>query len=161
MLNKTYSYLLDQLEKAQIRPEIIEHAPVFSCEQADEVTPIPEAGLKTILLQIHKTESFVLCILSGHHKLDYKAVKAAVGKKVSMARVEVIKDKLSCDPGSVPPITPLEEVTILIDDDPELQRQPVWYFNPGVNTKTFGVAREKLLELLLQSGAKQLLIRTP
>jgi len=161
MLNRTFEYVLTQLEKAQIEPEIIEHDPVFTCDQADRVTPVPEAGLKSILLLTKKHKYYVLCVLAGHHRLDFKVVQDLVNEKCSMANPQKLEELLECDPGSVPPIVSIEGLIVLIDDDPKLQEQPVWYFNPGVNTKTFGVPSSNLLALLKQSGATQTRIRKP
>jgi len=139
MSETIYTHVLDSLQGRELSSQL-EHPPVLTCEQADQYTPEPEAGLKTILLRTKKTKRNILCVLSGHALLD------------SMAKKELVMSLLDCDPGSVPPLVPLERVIIHIDQD--LLQYETWYFNPGKNTVTFGVKQTDILEILKGRGAE-------
>lgn len=143
-MNTAAEYVYSQLDKNNATVEKIDHPPVTTCEEADFYTPIPEAGLKNLLLKT-KSGDFVLCVLLGTDNIDFKRVKEIVGKKVKMVDFSEAVEILNCDPGSVPPIISID-ATILVDT--KVMKYDVLYFNPGVNTVTLGVEREVLVSIL-------------
>ncbi|CAE7399592.1 proX [Symbiodinium sp. CCMP2456] len=86
--------------------EIVLHAPVYTCEQAEQLCPNPEMNggkamqMKNLFLK-DKKKNFFLVSAAVNTEIKLKAVKFA--KQVSFASAEALEEKLKLLPGSVTP----------------------------------------------------------
>jgi prolyl-tRNA editing enzyme YbaK/EbsC (Cys-tRNA(Pro) deacylase)/ubiquinone/menaquinone biosynthesis C-methylase UbiE len=131
--------------------ERIAHDPVTTVEEADRVCPEPSAGLKSILLNVAGDDKPLLAVLPGHSRLDMKALKALTRGRCSWFNREAACALLDCDVGAVPPIT---KADVKIIADPSIFDRSIVYFNPGVNTLTYGIKSGLLREILERRGAR-------
>ena len=98
--------------------EIVLHAPVYTCEQAEQLCPNPEMNggkamqMKNLFLN-DKKKNFFLISAAVNTEIKLKTVKFA--KQVSFASAEALEEKLKLLPGSVTPFG------LLNDDAGEVQ----------------------------------------
>jgi prolyl-tRNA editing enzyme YbaK/EbsC (Cys-tRNA(Pro) deacylase)/ubiquinone/menaquinone biosynthesis C-methylase UbiE len=146
-----HRYIDEVLINSGTPVERIAHEPVTTVEAADLVCPDPSAGLKTILLNVAGDTRPLLVVLPGHSRVDMDALKVLTGKRCSWFKREAACALLDCDEGAVPPIT---NVDVNVIADPKIFEAPTVYFNPGVNTSTYGISSALLRQILEQKGAR-------
>lgn len=134
-----------------VHVEKIEHPPVYTCEEADAYTPDPTAGLKSILVTTRKGR-WAVCVLLGKQRLDARKVKDVIGSKIQFAKAENAVELLGCEPGSIPPFG--HKTTVAIFVDPEVRKMGCVYFNPGVNTQTYGLTMSDFEKILAHCSGK-------
>jgi prolyl-tRNA editing enzyme YbaK/EbsC (Cys-tRNA(Pro) deacylase) len=155
MISKTISppalmYIEELLQSSGYEFTRQHHEPVTTVEAADKFCPSPSEGLKSLLLRVKGQERPVLVVLRGHDRLDLAAAKALLGGKVSFVPADEACALLGCDRGAIPPIT-AAAVQVVVDSAVlELQRV---YFNPGINTATFGMNAADLERILREQRA--------
>ncbi|NDC38900.1 MAG: hypothetical protein EBZ48_12760 [Proteobacteria bacterium] len=138
-----------------------QHHPVTTVEAADTFCPSPSEGLKSLLLRVKGQERAVLVVLRGHDRLDLAAAKDLLGGKVSFVPSNQACALLGCDAGAIPPIT---AAAVQVVVDPAVLALQRVYFNPGINTATFGMKAVDLQSILKRQGAvvaKLAVIREP
>src|SRR5499426_1460365 len=110
---------------------LLEHAPVFTSDEAARVrgTPI-EAGAKALVLRAE--ERTVHVVLPGHRKVDNAQLRAILGTRtLRFATPEELLVLTGCAPGAVPPFGNLFGLPVLVDE--ELARRGDIAFNAGSN----------------------------
>ena len=111
---------------------LIEHAPVFTSEEAARVrgTPI-EAGAKALVLRAE--DRTVHVVLPGHRRVDNARLRAILGTRtLRFATPEELFALTGCVPGAVPPFGNLFGLPVLVDE--ELTQREEIAFNAGSNT---------------------------
>jgi Ala-tRNA(Pro) deacylase len=111
---------------------LMEHAPVFTSEQAARVrgTPI-EAGAKALVLL--GGDQPVHVVLPGHRRVDNARVRAILGTRtLRFATPEELLALTGCAPGAVPPFGNLFGLPVLVDE--ELAAREEIAFNAGSNS---------------------------
>jgi Ala-tRNA(Pro) deacylase len=111
---------------------LLEHAPVFTSEEAARVrgTPI-EAGAKALVLRAE--EQTVHVVLPGHRRVDNALLRAILGTRtLRFATPEELLTLTGCTPGAVPPFGNLFGLTVLVDE--ELAHREDIAFNAGSHT---------------------------
>ena len=120
------------LEERGVRFRLLEHAPVFTSEEAARVrgTPI-EAGAKALVLRAE--EHTVHVVLPGNRKVDNAQVRAILRTRtLRFATPEELLALTGCTPGAVPPFGNLFGLPVLVDE--ELAKREDIAFNAGSNT---------------------------
>jgi Ala-tRNA(Pro) deacylase len=110
---------------------LLEHAPVFTSEEASRVrgTPI-EAGAKALVLRAE--DQPVQVVLPGHRRVDNARVRAVLGTRtLRFATPEELFALTGCVPGAVPPFGNLFGLPVLADA--ELAGREEIAFNAGSN----------------------------
>jgi Ala-tRNA(Pro) deacylase len=110
---------------------LLEHAPVFTSEEASRVrgTPI-EAGAKALVLRAEDQPVHV--VLPGHRRVDNARVRAVLGTRtLRFATPEELFALTGCVPGAVPPFGNLFGLPVLADA--ELAGREEIAFNAGSN----------------------------
>ncbi len=128
---------------------VLEHAPVFTSEQAAQVrgTPI-EAGAKALVLLA--ADEPVHVVLPAHRRVDNARVRALVGTRtLRFATAEELLKLTGCVPGAVPPFGNLFGLPVLADE--ELARREDIAFNAGSNSVSIVMRAAEFLRL---SGAR-------
>ena len=111
---------------------LLEHAPVFTSEEAARVrgTPI-EAGAKALVLRAEAQTVHV--VLPGHRRVDNAHLRAILGTRtLRFATPEELLALTGCTPGAVPPFGNLFGLTVLVDK--ELAQREEIAFNAGSHT---------------------------
>jgi Ala-tRNA(Pro) deacylase len=137
--------LLTWLRERGARFRLIEHAPVFTSEEASRVrgTPI-EAGAKALVLQAD--DRVVHVVLPGHRRVDNARLRAVLGTRtLRFATPEELLALTGCVPGAVPPFGNLFGLPVFIDE--ELAQREEIAFNAGGNAVSIVMRGDDLREL--------------
>ena len=113
---------------------VVDHAPVFTSEEAARVrgTPI-EAGAKALVLLAEDRPIHV--VLPGHRRIDNARVRAIVGTRtLRFATPEELLALTGCVPGAVPPFGNLFGLPVLVDEG--LTAREDIAFNAGSNSRS-------------------------
>lgn len=149
-MNDSRANILEILEKRHITPVIIQHPPVFTCEEADAYTPDPAAGLKSLVLET-ASKLHIACVVLGNQRVDFKALQVLVGERVHMMPEELACNFVGCDKGAIPPFGHSQAMPIYADN--ELLKHSILYFNPGKNTETMGIEKDDFVNIFSEYGA--------
>jgi Ala-tRNA(Pro) deacylase len=136
------------LRERGARFRLLEHAPVFTSEEAARVrgTPI-EAGAKALVLIAHDRPVHV--VLPGHRRVDNARLRAILGTRtLRFATPEELFSLTGCVPGAVPPLGNLFGLPVFVDE-PLAEREEI-AFNAGSNTISIVMSCADFLRL---SGA--------
>ena len=133
------------LRERGARFRLIEHAPVFTSEEASRVrgTPI-EAGAKALVLQAE--DQVVHVVLPGHRRVDNARLRAVLGTRtLRFATPEELLALTGCVPGAVPPFGNLFGLPVLVDE--ELAQREEIAFNAGGNAVSIVMRCDDFLQL--------------
>lgn len=133
------------LRERGARFRLLEHAPVFTSEEAARVrgTPI-EAGAKALVLLAHDRPVHV--VLPGHRRVDNARLRAILGTRtLRFATPEELLALTGCVPGAVPPFGNFFGLPVLVDA--ELAEREEIAFNAGSNTVSIVMACADFLRL--------------
>lgn len=150
--------LYEILKKLDISYEEVEHARVFTVEEAEFVKKlIKGTGIKNIFLTNHKG-SFYLVLIEDRKQLNIKEITNLVNEKhLSFASVLDLEKILKLEKGSVTPLGLINDiehqVIVLIDKDLVGNKVLV---HPNTNDKTMALDFEDLLKLIHYLGNKYL-----
>lgn len=134
------------MEERGIPIECTEHAPVYTISAAALALGVKESQTVKSLVLKTKGEEFLVLILPGDKKLDWKLLGQQLKtKKLEFAKPEEVLQVLGCEIGCVPPFGHLTDLPIYMDK--ELLKKDVLYFNPGVHNKSFKVRAWDLRKL--------------
>ena len=131
-----------------------EHPPVFTVAEAKVYCAhIPGLSTKNLLLTNKKKTRFVLFILPGDDKADFKKLKEVLGEKFSFASADILEQKLGVKPGSVSPFGVINnnehDVEILIER--RVYNADLVRFHPNRNAASVVLSKEmfrKFLDLI-------------
>jgi len=134
------------LEERGIPIECTEHAPVYTISAAALALGVKESQTVKSLVLKTKEEKFLILILPGDKKLDWKLLGQQLKtKKLEFAKPEEVLQVVGCEVGCVPPFGHLTDLPIYMDK--ELLKKDILYFNPGVHNKSFKVRAWDLRKL--------------
>jgi len=134
------------LEEGSVPIECTEHAPVYTISAAALALGVKESQTVKSLVLKTKEEKFLVLILPGDKKLDWKLLGQQLKtKKLEFAKPEEVFQVVGCEVGCVPPFGHLTDLPIYMDK--ELLKKDVLYFNPGVHNKSFKVRAWDLRKL--------------
>jgi len=117
---------------------LMEHAPVFTSEEAARVrgTPI-EAGAKALVLLAADRPAHV--VVPGHRRVDNARLRAVLGTRtLRFATPEELLALTGCVPGAVPPFGNLFGLPVLVDD--EVAQRDEIAFNAGSNAVSIAMS---------------------
>jgi Ala-tRNA(Pro) deacylase len=141
--------LQDWLSGQGVAFRVIEHAAVFTSEEAARVRGTPlEAGAKALVV---KTDArTVQVVLPGSHRVDNAALRAALGTRtLRFATPDELLALTGCVPGAVPPFGNLFGLPVLVDE--ALAAREEIAFNAGSNTVSIVMRGDDFLRC---SGAR-------
>lgn len=137
------------LQVAGVEYQRLEHAPVFTSEEAARVrgTP-PEAGAKALVVRADERHAHL--VLPGDRKVDNGRVRVLLGtRKVRFVSAEELRELTGCVPGAVPPFGNLFGLPVLVEE--ALTRCEQIAFNAGSNSISILMRCDDFLRL---SGAR-------
>ena len=131
------------------RFRVLEHAPVFTSEEAATVRGTPlESGAKALVMLA--ADAPVHVVLPGSRRVDNAKVRAVLGTRtLRFATPEELLALTGCVPGAVPPFGNLFGLPVLVDA--ALVARDEIAFNAGSNTTSIIMACADFLRL---SGAR-------
>ncbi len=139
-----YDTINQILHAFQVVPEIIEHPAVLTCEDADRYTPQPQNGIKSILLKWK--HDYLVIVIPGDKRASIEKIKSiSQQKRISFAKMEDALIITGAQKGALPPFGHVQQIPILIDET--IQRFTSIYFNPGINTQTYGLKNADFIKI--------------
>lgn len=142
--------LYEILDKLNISYEEIEHEPVFTIEQAQNIkNKINGMGCKNLFLTDKKGKYF-LVIIEENKKANIKEIENIIGTRhLSFANNEELREILSLEQGSVTPFGIINDVEnkvkLVIDND---LKDKKLLFHPNINTKTLSITHDDLIKFI-------------
>lgn len=135
MSEKESLRIIEFLDGLGLEFQVLEHAPVFTSEQAASIRGAPLShGVKAIVLKTGSND-FVLACVSGDKKIDLKKIKKIFGaKNVSLASPADVLEKTGCEIGSVSPFGNIFGMKTFFDV--EILGKQFVEFNIGLHTKS-------------------------
>jgi Ala-tRNA(Pro) deacylase len=137
--------LEELLQAAGVEYQRLEHAPVFTSEEAARVrgTP-PEAGAKALVVRADEQHAHL--VLPGDRKVDNARVRALLRtRKVRFVTADELHALTGCVPGAVPPFGNLFGLPVLVEE--ALTRCERIAFNAGSNTVSIIMRCDDFLRL--------------
>ena len=124
-----YEKIVGLLKKNSVEFQTIEHEPVFTSKQAAAVRGLRlEQGAKSLLFKADK--DFVLVVVPGHKKVDWKKLKQTLGvKSIRLANAEEVLRQMGVEIGACYPFGNVANLRTLVDKT--LAEQAIISCNPG------------------------------
>ncbi|MDF1719297.1 MAG: prolyl-tRNA synthetase associated domain-containing protein [Minwuia sp.] len=155
----TRADLLARLEDLGLATETIDHAPVFTVEEAKVHRGDLSGGhIKNLFLK-DKKGGLWLVVCMEDRRVDMNALSKRLGApRFSFGKPELLMDVLGVEPGSVTPFAVINDgaddsvprVTLVLDEE-LLNHDPV-NCHPLVNTATTRIAPDALLRFCRATG---------
>lgn len=152
--------ILDILDKLEIDYTMIEHEPVFTCEQAQFVkTLINGAGCKNLFLRNNKKQYFMY-VLPDEKRADLKLLgkQNALGH-LSFGNEEKLWELLKLKRGGVSPLGIINDeenaVTLLID---KALKDKLLLFHPNDNAKSLNIRYDDLIKFIEYTNHEYILV---
>ena len=157
--------LYSLLDRLAIPYQRIDHAPVFTCEEASTLLPdLPAARTKNLFLRDPKSERLFLVVSPEESRVDLKGLAARLRvKRLSFGSPERLAAVLGLTPGSVTLLAMMrdtEHVVELVVDESIWQAEQV-LCHPLVNTATLIIRLEDVRRLLSHLGREALVMSLP
>ncbi len=143
-----YSFLDDHC----IAYDRVDHAPVYTCEEAEATVPaLAGSHTKNLFVRDGKGRRHFLIVVGWEKRVDLKALgKVLAVKKLGLASPARLRRYLGVDPGAVTVLGVLNDmghqVEVLFDT--EVWQAPALQCHPLVNTATLCIAREGIERFL-------------
>ena len=133
------------LRDAGVPYERIEHAPVFTSEEAARVRGTPlQAGAKAIV--VRADDRYVHLVLPGDRRVDNARLRGILGtRRVRFATPDELLALTGCAPGAVPPFGNLFGLPVLLDETLTAMERVA--FNAGSNTVSITMRADDLVRL--------------
>ena len=152
--------VLEKLKELQIEYDIVEHIPVYTIEEMENLGPDYFKGAhicKNLFLRDAKGKRHFLVIIGQDKKADIKSIEAQIGcTRLSFASPERLDKYLKLQKGSVTPfglINDVEkQVEVVIDRD--LMNKNKLGFHPNINTATVLISFKDLEKFLKEQKNK-------
>lgn len=158
--------LLERLHALGVAFERSDHAPVFTCDEADRAVPADLGGVhtKNLFLRDRKGACHWLLVTTCEKAVDLKTLSARLGVDgLGLASPERLLRHLGLTPGAVTVFGLLNDpdhaVVLLVDRD--VWEAPSWRCHPLVNTSTLIVPREGITTFLASTGHQARVVDVP
>ena len=139
-----------------IRYERYDHAPVFTCDEADAAVPNHAAvQTKNLFLRDKRGRRHILLVTSCEKTVDIKRFADQVeADHLSFGSAERLEKYLGVTPGSVTVLGLMNDtahgVELYVDAD--VWRTPSWRCHPLINSITLVLSREDVERFLAHTG---------
>ena len=136
--------------------ERFDHAPVFTCAEADAAVPdTPAVQTKNIFLRDKRGRRHILLVTTCEKSVDIKQfAEQADADRLSFASPERMMKYLGVEPGSVTVLGLMHDTTRAVElyVDAEVWRSPSWRCHPLVNSATLVLSRTDLERFFAHTG---------
>jgi Ala-tRNA(Pro) deacylase len=154
-LPATRTELFARLSELGIATRTVEHPPVFTVAESDNLErDLPGGHTKNLFLKDAKDRLFLVTAAS-HNQIDLKRLHKVLGcARLSFGRPELLQEVLGVAPGSVTAFALINDharrVSFVLDA--QLMEHDYINCHPLENTATTSVAREDLLRFIRACG---------
>ena len=144
------------LDSLGVRYERYDHAPVFTCDEADAAVPNLDAvQTKNLFLRDKRGRRHVLVVTSCARTVDIKHVAELVdADRLSFGSPERLMKYLGVTPGSVTVLGLMNDaeqgVELCVDAD--VWNTPAWRCHPLINSSTLVISRGDMEKFLAHTG---------
>jgi Ala-tRNA(Pro) deacylase len=144
------------LDSLGIRYERYDHAPVFTCDEADAAVPSHAAvQTKNLFLRDKRGRRHILLVTSCEKAVDIKRfADLADADHLSFGSPDRLAKYLGVTPGSVTVLGLMNDaehgVELFVDGD--VWRTPAWRCHPLINSVTLVLSREDVERFLTHTG---------
>ncbi len=151
-----YQELLDELQKLDIKYEMVNHPAAKTTEEADAYIA-GKIGVRTKSMFLKdKKKNFYLVIMDDAKRMDFKEFQELTGtKRISMAHDSDIEDQLGLEAGIVSPFgimnNTAHNIQIYFDQDMLDENIPLT-FHPNINTHTIFLSAADLMKFIKAQG---------
>ena len=151
------------LDSLGIRYERFDHAPVFTCEEADAAVPnVAAVQTKNLFLRDKRGRRHILVVTSCARTVDIKHVAGLVdADRLSFGSPERLMKYLGVTPGSVTVLGLMHDnehgVELCVDAD--VWSTPAWRCHPLINSSTLVISREDIEKFLAHTGHTARVVR--
>jgi len=141
--------VLSKLQELQINYKEIEHTPVYTIEEMDNLGDIFENAkiCKNLFVRDQKGKRHFLVVLPEEKKAPLADIATKIGStKLSFASPERLMKHLKLEPGAVTPLAVIndEENAVEVIFDEDLKKETMLGVHPCVNTSTILITPENL-----------------
>jgi len=153
------------LDQHHIAYQRVDHAPVYTCEEAEAMVPtLSGAHTKNLFVRDGKGRRHFLIVVGWEKQVDLKALGGVLAvKKLGMASPERLQRYLGVDPGAVTVLGVLNDagrqVEVLFDA--AVWQAEALQCHPLVNTATLSISREGIACFLEQLGQPYRVLDVP
>lgn len=151
-----YQELLDELQKLDIKYEMVDHPAAKTTAEADAYIA-GKIGVRTKSMFLKdKKKNFYLVIMDDAKRMDFKEFQELTGtKRISMAHDSDIEDQLGLEAGIVSPFgimnNAAHNIQIYFDQDMLTENIPLT-FHPNINTHTIFLSAADLMKFIKAQG---------
>lgn len=147
--------LFNYLDELGIEYQTHEHDPVFTVEEAQQVSRTLSGGhSKNLFLKDKKGDVYLLVCLEDT-KVDLKALRKMIGaKNLSFGKPDLLMELLGVTPGSVTPFSLIndEDAVVKVLLDAKMMEEEFLNFHPLINDKTTQISMENLKKFIHACG---------
>jgi len=140
-----FKLVRELLNRYNISYEVMEHAPVYTSEEAAKVRGVDlKTGVKAL---VFKTEegSFMMGLVAAHRKMDFKKLATVVGtRKLHLASPQEVLNITGCEIGSVHPFGNLFGLPTYMDSS--VLENDMVNFNAGMHTVSIQMRAKDLIK---------------
>ncbi|MBO5121275.1 MAG: prolyl-tRNA synthetase associated domain-containing protein [Bacilli bacterium] len=153
--------ILNILNDLNIKYEILSHQAVYTVEEAKQIENMIEGvGCKNLFLK-DKHKNYYIFVLEENKRANLKELANYLKlSKLSFATPEELKVILNLEPGSVTPLSIINDkenlVTLILDQ--ELNNNKI-LVHPNTNTKTVSLLFEDLIKFIEYTNHKYIIYK--
>jgi Ala-tRNA(Pro) deacylase len=144
------------LDSLNISYERYDHAPVFTCAEADAAVPNHAAvQTKNLFLRDKRGRRHILLVTTCEKAVDIKHFADQIGAdRLSFGSAERLAKYLGVTPGSVTVLGLMNDTTHSVElcVDADVWRTPSWRCHPLINSITLVLARTDVERFLAHTG---------
>lgn len=151
-----YQELLDELQKLDIKYEMVDHPAALTTAQADAYIADKSGVCTKSMFLKDKHKNFYLLIMDDAKHMDFKEFQELTGaKRISMAHDNEIEEQLGLEAGIVSPFgimnNSAHNIQIYFDQDMLAENIPLT-FHPNINTHTIFLSAADLMKFIKAQG---------
>ena len=152
----TEKEILDYLDGHGFHYQRVEHAPVYTCAEAErERPPLPAASLKNLFLRDKKGQRFFLAVTACEKSLDFSRLAQQVGvSKLSFGPEDDLERLLGVGRGAVTVLGLVNDAEHRVElwVDAQVWKSENFLCHPLVNTATLVLSKASLMHFFELSG---------
>ena len=157
----TQKELFERLTDLGIQTTTVNHIPVFTVEDGEEVLrDIPGGHCKSLFLK-DKKGGFWLVVMLGESRLDISALQKKLGSgRLSFAKPGLMHSVLGVEPGSVTPFALINTSTKCVNVVLQqcMMKREILNYHPLENSSTTTIFSEDLLKFIKAMGHNPLIL---
>ncbi|MFC2108546.1 prolyl-tRNA synthetase associated domain-containing protein [Candidatus Bipolaricaulota bacterium] len=161
MIADVYPFLVEH----SIEYERVDHPPVFTCEEAEQLVPaLSGADTKNLFVRDKKGRRHFLVAVGHDKSVDLKTLSSALGvTNLSFASSERLKKYLGIEPGAVSLLAIINDIENAVEVvlDRDLWEEDALQCHPLVNTSTLAIRRGDIERILKITGHHWTVLQVP